>query len=90
MALDDLGEPGFDVPEGVRFRALRPDGTSLMVLVTLDALRDVAKSSEQSVASFDEYRGVFGEIASDKYDRYGLEGDGQLWVRSADLGPGKP
>jgi hypothetical protein len=64
------------------------DGSrTVQVLVSAHALDRIAPRAQEdlALARFNEYRAQFEQIASDKYDKSQLEGDGTICIRGRDL-----
>lgn len=91
MPLDALANPGrlVDDREGVVF--LMNDGVrTISVLVSRRALEAIDHPEQRGgrIARFNEFRGQFEQIASDKYDSGLVEVDGTVCIRDRDL-PGR-
>lgn len=91
MPLQPVAQPGalVDGGEGVCF-AMNDGGRTVSVLVSRHALEDIdpPEHGEELMLRFNEYREQFEQIASDKYDKGLIEGDGTVCIRGRDL-PGK-
>ena len=59
--------------------------TNKIVLVTKQALLDMANPPRCDESRLQEYIGVFGEIASTKYDLGEIRPDGRVWITSNDV-----
>lgn len=88
MTLISVREPYVldDDRQGIQF-TMRHEGLSLSVLVSSHALDriDPADYGDARLERFNEYRGQFETIASNKFDRGLAEQDGTVCVRGRDL-----
>ncbi len=91
MPLTSVARPG--TLEEDRGGVLFPmdSGTfTVRVFVSRHALEDIDQTGqvEAQIERFDEYRTQFEQIASDKYDKGFVEGNGIVYIRGRDL-PGR-
>lgn len=72
--------------KGVLFQ-MADGSTTVQVLVSAHALDRIAPrtDADRTLARFNEYRGQFEQIASEKYDKQQLEADGSVVIRGRDL-----
>jgi len=88
MPLTTVGQPATLIHDrdGVLF--MMNDGSrTISVLVSRHALEDIdpPQHGDEHIERFNEYRGQFEQIASEKYDKGLVEQDGTVCIRGRDL-----
>ena len=77
---------GFMTSDGNEGRLLMDSGTGdQVVLVTHDALETIANPPRADEFRLQEYVDLFGQIASDKFDRREFDAAGHIRVTSEDI-----
>lgn len=67
MPLEDLYETAHEIGELFVFR-MEGEDRKVVVQVTVEAVQDVDPKGHASLEKFDANRGLYGALASDKYD----------------------
>jgi hypothetical protein len=86
MPLSSTSTPAISRLDGFSFPMIRDTGGVVPVIVTTEALQDIASPPASDIQGMDAYRTTFEEIASDKFDRGEVDGmTGEIWIRQADV-----